>query len=441
MDQLLLIRDTDAQNASQTVPASVEHVMSFWRGDDAPRVEAVSLAAVLEDPTLLASAQAAWLMLERPASGDLFELIGQLQERQVPAMLTRPNCAEALGQTYQDGIIACPQGTEPEQACIALQSLMSQAPVVSVLRRERRMLRAQNAGLCEQIGKLDEELRMAAQLQREFLPAKLPELGDVSFHVLYRPAGYVSGDIYDVMRLDEHHLGFFVADAVGHGVPAALMTIYIKRSLRSKRIDPDSPGGYTLLAPGEAMSKLNADMIAHQSGKVRFATACYGVLDTRSLELTICRAGHPFPMLLRDDEDVQTLEPEGGLLGVFPDEVFEEQVVQLKHGDRLLLYSDGFECAFPDDEIGKNGKRKVANENYAQEFLDLGNGDPSQAIHRLEDKLDTQAGSLNQKDDLTIVCLSVKREAGETTTSTQDAQTQPDSETERKSRKTKPNAA
>ncbi|MFI4862219.1 MAG: PP2C family protein-serine/threonine phosphatase [Phycisphaerales bacterium JB063] len=440
MGQLLLIRDTDAEPASQTVPAGVEHVLSLWRGDDPPRVRTATLHEVLADPAMLTAVEAAWLMLDRPASGDLFAIVGELQERQVPALLTRPNSGEQLGQTYQDGIIACPPGTEPEQACVALQALVSQAPVVALLRRERRMLRAQNAGLCEQIGKLDEELRMAAQLQREFLPAKLPEVGDVSFHVLYRPAGYVSGDIYDVMRLDENHLGFFVADAVGHGVPAALMTIYIKRSLRSKRIDPDAPNGYTLLSPGEAMANLNADMIATQSGKVRFATACYGVLDIRTLKLTICRAGHPFPMLLRDDDEVQTLEPEGGLLGVFPDEVFEEHVVQLQRGDRLLLYSDGFECAFPDDEPGKNGKRKVANENYAQEFLDLGNGDPSQAIGRLENKLDTQAGSLNQKDDLTIVCLSIKREAGEETAQG-ESENASATATDSQSRKAKPNAA
>lgn len=416
MGQLLLVRDLEPETASKTpdapIPPGVTQVLSHWRGDDRPRVEMASLRSVLQDPDQLASAEVVWLLLDRPGAGELFEIVGQLQERQVPALLTRPNSAERLGQAHQDGIVTCPPGTEPAQACAVLQALASQAPVVSVLRRERRLLRAQNAGLCEQIGKLDEELRMAAQLQREFLPGELPEVAGTSFHVLYRPAGYVSGDIYDVMRLDEHHLGFFVADAVGHGVPAALMTIYIKRSLRSKRITPETESGYTLLAPGESLARLNADMIAHQSGKVRFATACYGILDTRTLELTIARAGHPFPMLLRDDEEVQTLEPEGGLLGVFPDEVFEEHTVQLQPGDRLLLYSDGFECAFPDDEVGKNGKRKVANENYAQEFLDLGNGDPSQAIQRLEDKLDTQAGSLNQKDDLTIVCMSIAKDAG-----------------------------
>jgi len=437
MGQLLLIRDQPVGECAPAVPAGVTKVLSHWCGDDRPRVECASLDEVLADPSMLASVEAAWLLLDRPAAGQLFEIVGELQERQVPTLLTRPNGSERLGQPHQEGVIACPPGTDPAQACVVLQTLIGQAPVVATLRRERRLLQAQNVGLCEQIGKLDEELRMAAQLQREFLPHELPEIDGASFHVLYRPAGYVSGDIYDAVRLDENHLGFFVADAVGHGVPAALMTIYIKRSLRNKRIDPNAEKGYTLMTPGEALARLNADMIAHQSGKVRFATACYGVLDTRTLQLTIARAGHPFPMLLRGEEEVQTLEPEGGLLGVFPDEVFEEEVVQLQPGDRLLLYSDGFECAFPDDELGSNGKRKVANENYAQEFLDLGNGDPSTAIKRLENKLDTQAGSLNQKDDLTVVCLSLSQDAGAQTGEGGAAQAGVQS----KPRKAKPNAA
>ncbi len=433
MGQLLLIRDTDPANGAPPTPAGIDKVLSHWRGSDRPRVETACLQNVLQDPAShLSAVEAAWLLLDRPAAGDLFEIVGELQDRQIPALISRPNGNELLGQSYQEGIVACPPGTDPERACAVLQTLMSQAPAIAMLRRERRMLRAQNTGLCEQIGKLDEELRMAAQLQREFLPQKLPDLGDASFHVLYRPAGYVSGDIYDAMRLDEHHLGFFVADAVGHGVPAALMTIYIKRSLRSKRITPETASGYTIIPPGEALARLNADMISHQSGKVRFATACYGVLDTRDNTMTIARAGHPFPMLLRDNEEVQTLEPEGGLLGVFPDEVFEETTVQLKAGDRLLIYSDGFECAFPDEEVGRNGKRRVANENYAEEFLALGSGDPSVAIQRLEDRLDTQAGSLNQKDDLTIVCLSIGHNAADLT------QDEPAQRTERLP---KPNAA
>ncbi|MGB0767454.1 MAG: PP2C family protein-serine/threonine phosphatase [Phycisphaeraceae bacterium] len=408
---MLVIRDRGA--GSDTVPAGVERVLSNWRGHDRPHVTVQPMDKVLDDPDLLTDVESVWLLLENPTASDLFAIVGECEDRHLPTLLTRPGGAEALGQQHTEGVVACPPGTAPEEACVVLQTLLSQAPTLSSMRRELRVLTAQQQGLCSQIGKLDEELRMAAQLQREFLPSELPELDPVSFHVLYRPAGYVSGDIYDVVRLDEHHVGFFVADAVGHGVPAALMTVYIKRSLRCKAIDPAEPRGYRLLAPGEALAKLNADMIGTQSGKVRFATACYGVLDTRTMKLTIARAGHPFPMLLRgEDDEVETIEPEGGLLGVFEDEVYEEQTVQLKPGDRMLLYSDGFECAFPDDELSANGKRKVANENYAKEFLDLGNGDPGEAVRRLEANLDSQAGSLNQKDDLTVVCLAVAKEAG-----------------------------
>lgn len=411
MSRMLVITDVGA--AVDRVPSGVQKVLSYFRGLDRPHVSVQTLDRVLEDPTQLADVESVWLLLDKPTAGDLFTIIGECEHRHLPTLLTRPGGSESLGEQHAEGIVACPPGTAPEQACIVLQTLLSQAPTLAAMRREVKVLSTQQQGLCSQIGKLDEELRMAAQFQREFLPNELPNIEPLSFHVLYRPAGYVSGDIYDIQRLDEHHIGFFVADAVGHGVPAALMTVYIKRSLRGKRIDPTSPRGYSLLTPAQALAQLNADMISTQNGKVRFATACYGVLDTRTMQLTMARAGHPFPMLLRGEDDhVDTIEPEGGLLGVFEDEVYEETTVQLKPGDRLLIYSDGFECAFPDEDVNENGKRKVANENYAKEFLDLGNGDPGAAIQRLEDKLDEQAGSLNQKDDLTVLCLAVAKEAG-----------------------------
>lgn len=411
MSQMLVVRDTGT--STDTVPAGVQRVLSHWRGPDKPHAIVRPLDQVLSDPTILDSVESAWILLDSPMASDLFAIVGECEERHIPALLTRPNGPESLGELHQDGIVACPPGTVPEDACLVLQTLLSQAPTLATMRRELKVLSAQQAGLCSQIGKLDEELRMAAQLQREFLPREMPDFAQASFHVLYRPASYVSGDIYDVARLDEHHIGFFVADAVGHGVPAALMTVYIKRSLRAKRIDASSPKGYSLLTPAEALSWLNADMISTQNGKVRFATACYGLLDTRDNTLTIARAGHPFPMLLRgEDDSVQTLEPEGGLLGVFEEEQYEQTTIQLKPGDRLLIYSDGFECAFPDELADKNGKRRVANENYAREFLDLGNGDPAEAIRRLEANLDGQAGSLNQKDDLTVMCLAIEEKCG-----------------------------
>src|SRR5580698_3113148 len=92
---------------------------------------------------------------------------------------------------------------------------------IDSLNKEIAHLKSRDQAINFHMHRLDEELRLAARLQQDFLPKTLPRLGPVRFQTLYRPAGYVSGDLYDVFRLDEKHVGFYVADAVGHGVPAA----------------------------------------------------------------------------------------------------------------------------------------------------------------------------------------------------------------------------
>src|SRR5882757_3929622 len=126
------------------------------------------------------------------------------------------------------------------------------------LQQEVNLLRRRDETLNFSIARFDEELRLAARLQQDFLPKSLPQVGQVHFHTLFRPAGYVSGDLYDVMRLDEKNVGFYMADAVGHGMPAALLTMFIKNALVTKQITPD---GYRLLPPSQTMARLNDSMI------------------------------------------------------------------------------------------------------------------------------------------------------------------------------------
>src|SRR2546421_412349 len=146
--------------------------------------------------------------------------------------------------------------TSPHQAIDAqLEEVQKE---MDALRAELHILRRRDETLTFYMPRLDEELRLAARLQQDFLPKLLPQLGAVYFHTLFRPAGYVSGDLYDLMRLDEHHVGFFVVDAVGHGMPAALLTMFIKRALVTKEI---IPGGYRLLEPVETMSRINDALI------------------------------------------------------------------------------------------------------------------------------------------------------------------------------------
>ena len=120
----------------------------------------------------------------------------------------------------------------------ALRHMEQLQQEMDALRMELNLLRRRDETLNFHLTRIDEELRLAARLQQDFLPKELPEVGPVRFHTLFRPAGYVSGDLYDVMRLDETRVGFYMADAVGHGVPAALLTMFIKQALITKEITP-----------------------------------------------------------------------------------------------------------------------------------------------------------------------------------------------------------
>src|SRR5207247_649251 len=103
---------------------------------------------------------------------------------------------------------------------------------------------------------IDQELELARRIQESFLPQTLPELPEVRFAVHYKPCGKVGGDFYDIFRLDEQHLGFYVADAMGHGVPASLLTIFVKKGVRTKEI---SGRDYRLVPPAEVLQRLNRD--------------------------------------------------------------------------------------------------------------------------------------------------------------------------------------
>ena len=397
--QLLII----GSSATVAEQPPVDAVMAMWPADERPGVTFADLCETREGANLPADIGVAWVVIDTP-DDHLYELIARLQDRRVPVLLSRTDERRAIGTICQSGVVAAPIETPPVALCGMLRALWCQVELLAEMSSEMRVLSAHRGGLCEQIDKMDEELRMAAQLQREFLPGKVSELHGVHTNVLYRPAGYVSGDIYDICRLDEDHMGFFVADAVGHGVPAALLTVSIKRSLCTKQIDPALPDGYRLVPPAEALAMLNSELIAMQAGRIRTATAVYAVLNCRTRRLDIARAGHPYPLLLKPDGATVTLEPDGAMLGVFPEETFQEQQVTLEPADRLLLYSDGFEVAFR-SKPARGGT--VASHEYTNAFEQLRHGSSDEAISWLERQLDRQMGSLNQLDDLTAVLIGV----------------------------------
>jgi len=184
------------------------------------------------------------------------------------------------------------------------------------------------------VDNLTEQLRLAGLVQQDFLPTQVPNIDNIKWATVFLPAEWVSGDIYNIVRIDEDHIGFYVADVVGHGMPAALLTIFLKQALVMRT---------TVENTYQVMKNLNIRMATQKLSGYQFATCCYCLLNTKTLELTYARAGHPYPIFIRRGEETKQLEIRGSLLGVFKQAEYGQETVQLQQGDKLLLYSDGAE--------------------------------------------------------------------------------------------------
>jgi sigma-B regulation protein RsbU (phosphoserine phosphatase) len=241
-----------------------------------------------------------------------------------------------------------------------------------------------------------EQLEMAGQVQRNFLPSRLPHTEHLRWAAMFRPAQWVSGDIYDIARLDETHIGFYVTDAVGHSMPAALLTIFLKQATEMRQTIGNH---YRIFEPDEVVSNLNQRMAEQEFAGCLFATCCYGLLNIQSLQLRMARAGHPYPILIRGNQPV-CLQSRGGLLGVFAEAEFEKQTLQLLPGDKLFVYSDGGEPL-----VGKT--LDDGSFGFNEAFLEMAQL-PIEAMIDAYDKM-TQNHSFapGELDDVTAIGLEV----------------------------------
>lgn len=200
------------------------------------------------------------------------------------------------------------------------------------------------------------QLRLAGQAQREFMPARFPEVPGLSFFCVSRPVEYVSGDFYEVQRLDDSHIGIAVADATGHGIPAALLTVLVKRAMRGR-----SPANDRILTPAEVLSQLNAEILEANLTQCRFVAASYALYNTRTRELSIARGGAPYPLLRRADGSVEQLRSEGGIVGVLADMTFECIERRLEFGDEVVFHTDGIETL-----IASQAPTNLAAESFSR---------------------------------------------------------------------------
>src|SRR6266576_2875442 len=194
----------------------------------------------------------------------------------------------------------------------------------------------------------EEELNRAREIQQALLPKEIPQIEGFEVARTWEPARIVGGDYFDVIRLGQRKLGICIADVVGKSVPAALLMANVQATVRAFASESASPSWLC--------SRVNSVLCANIASE-KFVTLFYGVLDTERNTLQYTSAGHPRPILKSASGAVRQLENGGGVLGVFPDWKYEDSVVQLAPGDRLVLFTDGItEAAKQDGEqFGEEG--------------------------------------------------------------------------------------
>jgi phosphoserine phosphatase RsbU/P len=278
----------------------------------------------------------------------------------------------------------------------ARQLIARRAEHLNLLVGERTQeLRQANEQLLARDSEVTYYMKVAARLQQRLvLPAAPPQWPELTWGVHYAPLDPLGGDYYDFAQPSPDHLGILIADASGHGIPAAMVAIMARLAFREMAERTTQPGD--VLA---AMNRRLADLTDE-----RFVTAFYGVLDRQTMRLTCANAGHPFPFrYVARTRTVEPLSARGLLLGIDPDEVYREREVELMPGDRLCLFTDGVtDCR---NAIGES----FGLERIAAAIAPNGKADRILLGGLLIDRLSEFRGDTKPCDDMTLVMAEVHR--------------------------------
>jgi serine phosphatase RsbU (regulator of sigma subunit) len=348
------------------------------KAGESARISRTIVRQVLQTKEAILSADA--------ASDDRFDMSQSLADFRIRSLMCAPLLSsegEALGVLQLDTLDQRKRFDQQDLEILA--AVAAQAGIAIA-----------NAQLHEQILRqrtLERDLQLANQVQRSFLPAKLPDIPGYEFFHYYQAANQVGGDYFDYVPLPEDRLAIVLADVVGHGVAAALLMARLSAETRyCLATEPDV---------GAALAKLNNRFLGPTPD--RFITMAAAVLDPHKNLLQIAIAGHMPPLWKRQDGTILDAGEEVAdvPIGVAPDIRYATAEIQLAPSDLLLFYTDGISEAMDAND-------QCFGVSRIRDFLQQTSGTAANLGEGLIRRVRQFAGANAQSDDICIVCLRRK---------------------------------
>ncbi len=255
--------------------------------------------------------------------------------------------------------------------------------------RDMTKERQLEAALIEKNKVMESELLFAKLIQTRILPRK-GNFGKVTLDYLYRPSQLLSGDIFDIIEIDEENIGIYIGDVAGHGIAASMMTVFIRQTMQAICYDS--------LSPSEVLSKLHLRFKEMQLEADKYFTMFYGIYNMVDMEFKYANAGHnSIPFLFDKNSNVTMLENYGfPISNLFEDLQFEEKSIKLYPGESLLMYTDGLIEA-------KNENGEIYGEDRVKQVIINSTGNLIKDLERDYNEFTTN----EQVDDIAILVMDV----------------------------------
>lgn len=239
--------------------------------------------------------------------------------------------------------------------------------------------------------KIEEELAVAAEIQRELLPATHPEMEGWDLVATSTPSRSVGGDMFDYIDLPNGHMGLVVADVSGKGVSAALLMASLQANLRAF--------SKSIADPALMVEAVN-DAMACSTRPHKFATVFYGELDPKSGALQYVNGGHNAGILCRKNGAIEQLDVGGMIVGSFEGIAkYNVGESRFESGDVLVLYSDGV------TEAEQSDGEMFGEERLEQLIAEQRAGSASEVMQSILSAVDRFTGGEPLGDDTTVMVI------------------------------------